>query len=87
MHRSHQTEDKKDILSKTGIAVFANCEKSAVESWRVVVLTPIGEFDPDTIVEGNLIFVKEYRLKMKTMPILEVSEELIISAMLSIWVY
>jgi hypothetical protein len=51
------------------------------------VLTPIGEFDPDTIVEGNLIFVKEYRLKMKTMPILEVSEELIISAMLSIWVY
>jgi hypothetical protein len=51
------------------------------------VLTTIGEFAPDKVVEGNFIFVKEYRLKMKKMPILEVLEGLIISAMLSMWIY
>jgi hypothetical protein len=57
------------------MAVFANCEKSAFESW-LAVLTTIGEFDPDEIVKGNLRVVKEYRLKMKKMPILEALEGL-----------
>jgi hypothetical protein len=51
------------------------------------VLATIGEFDSDKFVEGNFSLVKEYGLKMRKMSILEALEGLIISVMLSMWIY
>jgi acetyl esterase/lipase len=73
MQHYHETEDAAVILSKTSVANFEKCPKEEAENWPVLLFT-VGEYDSEEIVDGNLMFMAEYRKKMKKMPLFEVLE-------------
>jgi acetyl esterase len=65
----HRTNSEEEILTKAGYAVFRTMNAENLP--RKTLLT-MGEFDPNEIVDGNLMFVEEYRKKYAKLPLLEV---------------
>jgi hypothetical protein len=57
----HATEVEEEVLSRTGVSIFR--ESAAVDLSSANILLMLGEFDPNEIVGGNLMFVEEYRKK------------------------
>lgn len=69
----HRTESEDEVLTKTSVSNFEKCSEEEVKTWPRV-LTTVGEYDPNEIVDGNLQFVAAYRRKMKKLPLFEVME-------------
>ncbi|CZR58654.1 uncharacterized protein PAC_08546 [Phialocephala subalpina] len=66
----HGTDSEEEILAKTGVATFRTANTEDVSSSNILLM--LGEFDPNEIVDGNLMFVEEYRKKFRKLPCLEV---------------
>lgn len=66
----HGTDSEDEILAKTGVSTFRNADVENISSSNILLM--LGEYDPDEIVNGNLMFVEEYRKKFRRLPCLEV---------------
>jgi hypothetical protein len=73
MQLYHDSENLEYILSKTSVSAYSRCTKEDVDKWPPI-LTTVGEYDPNEIVEGNLEWLNEYRRIVKRMPLWEVLE-------------
>lgn len=68
----HNTESEDEVLSKTGVATFINADAACLASENILLM--LGQLDPNEIVDGNLMFIEEYRKKLSKLPLLEIME-------------
>ncbi|KAF8855205.1 alpha/beta-hydrolase [Acephala macrosclerotiorum] len=66
----HATDSEEEILAKTGVATFRSANVKDVSSSDILLM--LGEFDSNEIVDGNLMFVEEYRKTFHKLPCLEI---------------
>jgi acetyl esterase len=66
----HATNSEEEVLAKTGVATFRTANAEDISSSNILLI--LGEFDPNEIVDGNLMFVEEYRKKFARLSLLEV---------------
>ena len=66
----HGTETEEQVLSKTGVASFRDAATEDLSSENILLL--LGQYEPNEIVDGNMMFVEEYRKKFSKLPLMEV---------------
>lgn len=66
----HNTDSEEGILTKAGVSVFRDALDADIFPCDILLM--LGEFDPNEIVDGNLMFVNEYRKRYSRLPVLEV---------------
>lgn len=70
MIKYHGTESREEITAKTGQAVFRDAKQEDIVDCEILVI--LAEFDPNETIDGNMMFVQEYRKKYNKLPMLEV---------------
>lgn len=66
---------KREYSSKAGVSIVKAAAVKDLTSANILLM--LGEFDLNEIVDGNLIFVEEYRKKFSRLPLLEVMKKAI----------
>lgn len=68
----HSTEIEAEVLEKTSVSTFRTASQEDISACNSNILLMLAEFDANEIVDGNLMFVNEYRKKLSRLPLLEV---------------
>lgn len=66
----HETESEEEVLSKAGASSFRDSTSQNLSAENILLM--LGQFDSNEIVDGNLMFVEEYRKKFSKLPLLEI---------------
>jgi hypothetical protein len=70
MVQYHGTDSVTEILAMTRISIFRTAPVEILSSSTILLM--LAEFDSNEIVDGNLMFIEEYRKRFSKLPVLEV---------------
>jgi len=72
MFAYHSTEVEAEVLAKASVSTFRTATQQDMSACSTNILLMLAEFDSNEIVDGNLMWVNEYRKKLSKLPLLEV---------------